>query len=330
MAEVVFETLFRGHRQYYKVTHFPFKIGRAFDNDIILSDPSISAHHLEIDQDNQGYILRNLSTENGTLFNKQAMKSLPITIALPTEVKLGNVKARVLSHDTPVEPTLIKQQPTGIFRFLNNPFWVASLLLLTLTLIFLDRYQAIPVAKGFIFYLNQSLPSLFIMLGIILMVSGVSRLITHRWEILSALGIASLFFLIPLVVEQLGHFLNYLLTSNTPSNISDIVTHFFVLPLLLMFYMNRVHLTPLLPALGIAVLVSSPISAYHISGEMDQLSNYSDFSPLPPYNRTLSAFDIRTQETLALDDYFNQANLFLNEQTQQMLSTARADSTEER
>ena len=319
MAEVIFETISRGHRQHHKVDKFPSTIGRAFDNDIILSDPSISPHHLEIDQDENGYVLKNISEENGTLLNQEKMGMLSTPIELPSAVLLGDLKARFLSHKTPVEPTRIKQQATGFFRFLSSPLWVACLFLLTIGMIFFDRYQSIPIEKGFLFYLNQSLPTLFVILGITLVISGVSRLSTHRWEILSALGIASLAFLIPLLLDYAGHFINYLITSDTPGNILKNISNFLILPALLMLYMTRVHLTPWIPALGIALLISSPFIAFHLNGAMDQLTSHTGFSALPPYNQTLSSLDIRTADTISLDDYFQSSNELLSKQTAEML-----------
>lgn len=319
MAEVILETTVRGHRQHNKVTHFPSKIGRAFDNDIILSDPSISPHHLEIDQTDSGYTLRNISEENGTILNKQKMGMLATEIDLPVAVTLGDLKARILSHDTPVEPTRIRHHAKGFFSFLNNPLWVAIIFLATIALIAFDRYQSIPIAKNFLFYLNLILPTLLILLGITLVIGGVSRLSTHRWEILSALGIASLFFLIPLVFDFIGHFFNYLFTSDLPMDVLKNIAHFLVLPALLMFYMMRVHATPWLPALGVAVLVSSPISAYHLNGALDRLTMHTGFSPLPPYNQTLSSLDIRTADTISLQDYFEKAQSKLGRETTRFL-----------
>ncbi|HFC91979.1 MAG TPA: FHA domain-containing protein [Leucothrix mucor] len=319
MAQVIFETIIRGQSHYHKIHNFPASIGRAFDNDIILSDPSVSPHHLIIDENKNGCMLRNISDENGTLLNKQPMDSLATAIKLPVTVNLGDLKARILSHKTAVEPTRIKPQSNGLFHFLSKPLWVSSLFFMTLVFIFIDRYQSIPLKRDLLFYFSELLPTLLVMLGITLIIGSISRLFTHRWEIFSALGITSLFFFTPLLLDYLGHFFNYLLTSDLPSNIFTHIAHFLLLPALLMFYMIRVHLIPWFPALGAAILVSSPISAYHLNDQIDQLSSNSGFSPLPPYNQTLSSLDIHTANSISLKDYFNNASRILAEQTNAML-----------
>lgn len=324
MAQIIFETIIRGQSHYHKIKQLPVTIGRAFDNDIILSDPSVSAHHLRIDQDENGYTLHNVSEENGTHLNKKKMDNIAVSLDFPATVNLGDLKARILSHQTAVEPTRIKPQSKGLYRFLSNPTWVASLFFITLVFIFIDRYQSIPVERNLLFYFNQLLPTLFIILGITLVIGSISRLSTHRWEIFSALGIASLFFLIPLLLDYIGHFLNYLFTSDLPDSIFTNIAHFIILPALLMFYMIRVHLTPWLPALGAAVLVSSPISAYHLNEQIDKLSTGSGFSALPSYNQSLSSLDIRIAKSISLEDYFNDAEKILTKQTYKMLANKRA------
>jgi hypothetical protein len=327
MAQVIFETIIRGQSHYHKINQFPVTIGRAFDNDIILSDPSVSAHHLIIDQDENGYTLRNLSEENGTRLNKKTMGRLTVSLNFPVAVdlNLGDLKARILSHQTAIEPTRVKPQAKGLYRLLSNPTWVAGLFFITLVFIFIDRYQSIPIERNLLFYFNQLLPTLFIILGITLIIGSISRLSTHRWEIFSALGIASLFFFIPLLLDHLGHFLNYLFTSDLPDSIFTNLAHFMILPALLMFYMIRVHLTPWLPALGAAVLVSSPISAYHLNEQIDKLSTHSGFSPLPSYNQSLSSLDIRLAKSISLEDFFNDAEKILEQRASKMLANKREE-----
>jgi len=51
MEKVILEIIQRGVHQYHKVDSFPVTIGRAFDNDIILQDVTVSPHHLVITED---------------------------------------------------------------------------------------------------------------------------------------------------------------------------------------------------------------------------------------------------------------------------------------
>ena len=45
------------------------RLGRAADNDLVIAHPSISAHHAELHFDGEQFLLRDLSSSNGTFVN---------------------------------------------------------------------------------------------------------------------------------------------------------------------------------------------------------------------------------------------------------------------
>ncbi len=45
------------------------KLGRAADNDLVVTHPSVSAHHAELRFDSEQFLLRDLSSSNGTFVN---------------------------------------------------------------------------------------------------------------------------------------------------------------------------------------------------------------------------------------------------------------------
>ena len=66
-------------------------------------------------------------------------------------------------------------------------------------------------------------------------------------------------------------------------------------------------------AIGIAFLVTMPVSAFFASDLVQEMSNNSGFTPMPTYNKTLSAFDVRMQKTLVVDDFLQQSEGVLND-----------------
>jgi pSer/pThr/pTyr-binding forkhead associated (FHA) protein len=52
-------------RQTFVVPHWPLRIGRALDNDVVLSDPHVAAHHLSIVDGESGLALSVADTVNG-------------------------------------------------------------------------------------------------------------------------------------------------------------------------------------------------------------------------------------------------------------------------
>jgi len=326
MAKLILETTHRGVHHYHKIDSLPVTLGRAFDNDIILSDITISPHHMVIDQGDSENTLevKNLSKENGSFLDGEKLDTQAKAISLPSDLRLGDMKARLLSADMPVEETRVRDC-SGLFCIFSSPIWSAVLLFSTIALFFLERYLITPVAKEPLYYLSNVLPSILTILGITIVISGISRISTHRWELVPAISIASLIFLVPQLFEYAGHFLNYLFTSNTPGDVLKNMSSFLLIPALLALYMVKTNHSKWLPAIGVAALVSSPVIAYQFSDLVDKLSLTSGFSEIPGYNQTLSPLDTRLNTTISLDSFLKEADKVTYDQVSDMLIKAEEE-----
>ena len=56
----------------------PTRIGRALDNDIVVGDASVSRHHASIEYRNEGFMLRDLGSQNGTWVADQRVTEAPL------------------------------------------------------------------------------------------------------------------------------------------------------------------------------------------------------------------------------------------------------------
>lgn len=74
------------------------KIGRAVDNDIVLSsEPTVSRYHAELISDVDGWSVRDLGSHNGTHVNGMPLKASEVRLVGPTDViGLGTVTIRLL------------------------------------------------------------------------------------------------------------------------------------------------------------------------------------------------------------------------------------------
>jgi len=328
MGKVILETIQRGTHLYHKIDSFPVTIGRAFDNDIILQDVTISAHHLEIRNDNDSYQIHNLTDENGTKVNGAKIGNEPVEVSLPTSFQISGLKARLLSTDMPVEETRL-QDCSGFFCIFNSPIWAMLLLTITVGLFFLERYLSTPVVKEPLYYLSNVLPSVWVMLGIAVVIAGISRLSTHRWEVIPAISIASLIFLVPQIFEYIGHFTAYLFTSDGLGSWIQNAAKFLIIPALLaVFIVKTVH-SKWLPALGIAVLAYSPFLAYQVLGLVDDLSIISGFSKVPSYSHTLLPSDRRLNKTISLEAFAKEADKETSSHVKEMLKEAKEKENKE-
>lgn len=322
MAGVILETHIRGINQFYKIGTEPVTVGRALDNDIILSDLSVSAHHLRIERDSQGgIIVTNLSDENGTRIGKEKLALHEgRKLTLPAEIWLGTSKIRLLASDMAVEPARVRQC-NGFFCLLTSPFWAVSLLVAAIGLILFDQYLNTAVEKSIGQYLEGGFSSILFLLGFFLIIAGISRLVTHRWDIVPAISVASLLFVVPSIVDYVSHFLSYYFSNDHIRIFALNGVNFLLLPVLLTLFMIRVVHTRLLPAIAMSLLVSTPVIAFLEEDFLKEMMQ-SDFSPLPDYNKTLIPWDIRLEPTIDPDLFIQQAGDQLEESVTRDLDNA--------
>lgn len=112
-----------------KVTHLPVRIGRAYDNDVILDDPHTAAHHaqLELNQLNE-LIITDLGSANGITLAR--MRERFFVVDGDHIYRLGQTHVRIRAADYPVAAEITD---------LTNHHWegwlpaLAGLLLLSTT-----------------------------------------------------------------------------------------------------------------------------------------------------------------------------------------------------
>ena len=216
MAKLIIETHVHGMKQYHKIDRFPVTIGRALDNDVILADLSVSAHHLVIEQrEDTSYRIKNLSIENGTQVNKQRLiERKGLNIALPSKLLLGTSRIYLLSPNMPVEPTKVRKCE-GLFCLYTSPIWTIVLLLSTLGFFLFNQFMETSTEKPIGYLISASFDSILLLAAFFLIIAGISRLASHRWDIIPAISVASLFFLIPLGLDYIGNLIDYFLTNES-------------------------------------------------------------------------------------------------------------------
>ncbi|WAJ69402.1 FHA domain-containing protein [Catenovulum adriaticum] len=128
--ELIIQTLSRSGKvsQQQKASSNVIRIGRAYDNDIILEDIHISEHHAQISQNELGeFEIEDLNSLNhvfdkdkNQLLNKKTLKS-------GDEFYLGKLRIKILSPHHPVAETiaLTKSEETAEF-FSSKLFFITS------------------------------------------------------------------------------------------------------------------------------------------------------------------------------------------------------------
>ncbi len=303
LGSILLEVQLRPLNQYYSLTRFPVKVGRALDNDIILSDPTISAYHLEIDQTEQGLTLRNLSKENGTRLNGKALQEFRAELNQPLNLKLGNRRVRLLTAGMQVAQASVRQC-RGLLKVFCRPEYAFIVAFITTLVFVYEAYLQSIFNKELVYYLSSVMPYLMGMIALALLIAGISRLASQRWEFSPALGLAALCMLTPQLLGELGRILNYFFTANWPLNGLLLLSNFLLIPLLVYDYIRLVHHTERWPAVGVALLFSAPLLVYQAMDLTDQWTIEHEFTGQADFNRNLSAWDLRLKPTLSIDEYF--------------------------
>ena len=82
----------------------PVRIGRAYDNDLIIDDPYMAPHHALLEEQQGELVLGSVDTRNGIVVNKRSVDQ--VQVHGDTQVRLGHTRLRVRRADHPVADEL--------------------------------------------------------------------------------------------------------------------------------------------------------------------------------------------------------------------------------
>jgi hypothetical protein len=104
----------------YRFASTPITIGRAYDNDVVVDDPHVAAHHLRIARKDDGALVaEDLGSRNGLYVDRERARRAEIVLDGEHELRIGatSLRVRTAAYAVPAE------QP--IMRAL--PFWPAAI-----------------------------------------------------------------------------------------------------------------------------------------------------------------------------------------------------------
>ena len=125
-------------------------IGRGYDNDLILSDPYVGAHHARIVNDLEGMAVEVLDGEAHTQHGSRTIGAGRCPLQSGAKLVLGRTHIRVVDVHHPVEPTLAFERFDDWFAGLAQP---GALLLLG------ALYLAIAFGSGFLTSYTEQEPA---------------------------------------------------------------------------------------------------------------------------------------------------------------------------
>jgi hypothetical protein len=307
---LIFEISTQGLHQYHLIDKPHTRIGRAFDNDIILSEPTVAPYHLDIIRDDDGKIeIFNLADVNPALFNGYAEKSVTLN-TLPIDIKLGRILARIVLPDNRVAETKTLAGNGRSKHLFSHAVWGVLLVALCLIASSADFHN-----HSFTTYTWDALAKFvaretaLYLAGLIFFLAILERLMFNRWEAKPLIVAISLTYLMFQLVNPLVEELNYSFTSYLPELIFSIAWYAILIPIITSLYLIHINHQKRNKSIGLAILLCSPLIILSVI-EVTQVLGYLDnFSALANYHRDLSALNWHSDETVSITSFMKQAQL---------------------
>ena len=174
------------------------RIGRSYDNDLILSDPYVCAHHLEITFESGAPLLSDLDSVNGTYAGNHKHRIQTIHLSDGDLVQFGHSQLRYRKAGADVAPTLRDTARHGLLAWLGNPVLLVLAVLLGILSLGADDLLDNPERVRL---LTLATELLYPFMAVLLWAgfwSLLNRIISHRANFsvhltISFLGVAALF-----------------------------------------------------------------------------------------------------------------------------------------
>lgn len=301
----------RGQPQYRRVRQFPYRIGRGYDNDLILADDTVSADHLQLEQTVTGQLqVRNLSHENGSRLGTRKLGYAPEPILLPATLQLGHTQIRVLRPDTPVAPAHRPQAVPGSLALVERlPFALALLVFLfavEVALTYLHRIGPLTLQSVL---LNQA-AELLMPLLVAVITGFISRLLLHRWRFGLQLTIACIAFLVWKLNIELLQRVSYYYSSNDVAAILNVLLAATVFTGLFAWQLRAFSTLSRRRSMLTAVAIAWPMLALFW---IQSVFLEPDFRSQPPLHLQLHANDSRRDADQPLDAFLQQTRADLQQ-----------------
>ncbi|WP_298257419.1 FHA domain-containing protein [Bradyrhizobium sp.] len=188
-------------------------IGRGYDNDVIVDDPYVAAHHLLILRDEAGQLVaKDLGSVNGTFLDGSKSRITQLAIDGGKPLRIGQTLLRIRTGDYAVE----SERKVLAERGTLSTVMVAAMTVIVLAFIVLRVWLAQTGEPRLSHYMTP----LLTMTGVVLVWVGiwalVSRLLAGRSQFLHNLMIALVAVLVSLLYNELAKYSAFGLTWRVP------------------------------------------------------------------------------------------------------------------
>lgn len=308
MEPLILEIAARGLHRYHRIEADVTSIGRALDNDIILSDPTVAAHHLKIIRyGDDSFELVNLSEVNPTRVDRKQIDSL-VGKQLPLGLEIGRIQARLLAPDHAVAAA--RPLPGGGRRdyLFGHASWAVVLVCACLVAGGLEFYLNLYNSFKWVDLAKYLLRETVLTIGIfVLALAILERLLVNRWEIKQLIISVSLVLLLYHVIGNMADSLDYLFSSSWPGMLILFGWNLVLIPAAITLYLMHISHLATNRSIILAVLIASPIALPALLQSSDLKALLSDFSASASYHNSLSSFNWHLADRVSVETFIEQA-----------------------
>ena len=304
MAGLILEITTRHEHRYVPLDQPVLRVGRALDNDIILSDPTVSPHHFVIKRDPTGdFVLHSTSDENGIRIGRERLDR-PLSLdGGPLSFEAGRTHLRILPTDHPVEPTRRLSCQGGTPCLFGS--WPVALGLLSffLALSVVDNYLATPERLDWESFGRDQTVIVLVVLAISAGLTLLIRLIAHRWEPAPAVSFVSLMLLLATLLDQIAAFTDYFFATAATGFVTELGWVFVIAPFALLWFLIRINHAGTASSLILVLALMAPAAYFQTKQAMNYYGWFGTFSKRAHYPTEIFPVDLRKNESVEIDTY---------------------------
>ncbi len=308
MEALILEISTRGLCRYEPIKLEVTTLGRALDNDIILSDPTVAPYHLKIIRYGDNSLeLVNLADVNPTRIDDQQVDSL-MTEKLPLRLEFGRVQAKLLPRDHIVGATRALAGNGRRSHLFGHAYWAAILVLACLFFdgleFFLNSYTSFKWSDLLKFVLRETVFTIGVF---VLALSILERLLVNRWEIRQLVTSVALVYLLFFFTTLLADGLVYLFSASWPTTLFHFGWYLAVIPFAISLYLIHISHLNRSRSVILALLIASPIALPSILQSSELHDLLDDFSSAAKYQNNLSSLNWHLKGSVNIDQFIEQA-----------------------
>lgn len=209
-----------------RVERLPFRIGRALDNDLVIDDPYVCAHHAQICAET-GLELVDSGSLNGSFQGNERARRARIGMGSSTDLRVGHTLLRFRAADEVLPPTLADPMAGSRWLGLDRLRWGAIALAGSAAVVVAEQIigSTQVIRPGVV--INATAPALIVLALWALSWSLVNRVVAQRFHYLGHLAIGGFGVIAVSLMETLGKYLAFAVSGDdllpTYSSLSNAV-----------------------------------------------------------------------------------------------------------